>query len=200
MNNHADMVRVFIALDIPLSGKHLLTDIMGSLQQEISTGIRWVDPAGIHLTLKFLGDIKQGLVPDVMAAMVQACETATPFSLNLAGLGVFPNPRQPRVLWAGIDGDMKPLRSLQERVDAAVHGLGFSLERRDFKPHLTLGRVRNSVAQKRSSQIGSAIAYTTFKASDSWRVEEMHLVQSNLNPQGTTYTSMGAKPFRGDHG
>lgn len=166
----------------------------------LPTGIRWVDPAGIHLTLKFLGDIDQSLVQDVMGSIARACETATPFSLNLTGLGVFPNPRQPRVVWAGVGGDFGPLRSLQERVDAAVHDLGFALERRAFNPHLTLGRVRDNVAPKLRSQIGSTVTSSTFQASESWRVEETHLIQSNLSPQGATYTSLGSEPFRGDHG
>ncbi len=200
MTGRGDTVRVFIALDIPAVAKQRLADTVDTLKGSITHGMRWVDPAGIHLTLKFLGNINRGLVGDVKHAMERASETACPFSLCLSDVGVFPNSRQPRVLWAGVDGNLEPLQSLQEQVDAAMSELGFSLDNRPFNPHLTLGRVRDNVSPKQRSQIGSTVAATTVEASDSWCVEETHLIQSNLSPSGATYTSLGSEPLRGHVG
>jgi 2'-5' RNA ligase len=103
------------------------------------------------------------------------------------------------VLWAGVDGDLAVLGRLQQSVDEAIAapGLGFAKERRPFRPHLTLGRVRDGVSTTASQKIGAAITEAPPVTACSWPAEEIHLIRSTLTPQGAIYTSLGSAPLAG---
>ena len=137
-------IRVFVALLIPGESRAVLSGTIGRLQTQVPTGVKWVDPQGIHLTLKFFGNINSAWKEPVLEAMGDVGRQAAPFDLALSSLGVFPNERQPRVLWSGVNGDMEALGGLQEEVEQAMLALGFRREKRRFNPHLTIGRVRNT--------------------------------------------------------
>ena len=187
-------IRVFIALDIPAGAKQALADTIRRLQSAIPYGVRWVDPAGIHLTLKFLGNIDATLVEDIFKAMQCAAEgfRDESFHLQLSGLGLFPNERQARVLWAGINGNLDSLKSLQEKVDEAISGLGFPREKRSFNPHLTLGRVREGISASARRQVSAAFGAANLEPGDPWEVKEVHLIRSTLTPGGAIYTHLGS--------
>jgi RNA 2',3'-cyclic 3'-phosphodiesterase len=193
MNAPAGTLRVFIALDIPPEAKQALTHTITQLQSAIPSGVRWVDPAGIHLTLKFLGNIEAALADHVLAAMGQAAASfgSNPFHLALSHLGVFPNARQPRVLWAGAQGDLESLERLQIVVDEAVSPLGFAREQRPFRPHLTLGRVRDGAPPPALRAIGEAVTDIRLPPVAGWKVDTMYLIRSTLTPNGAIYTSLG---------
>ena len=196
--NTADTVRVFIALDIPTRDQESLTHAIGRLQSAIPNGVKWVDPGGIHLTLKFLGNVPLPMVEKLLTAMQQASDqfrAESPrkqFQLRLSGLGTFPNRQQARVLWAGAEGDLDSLAALQKLVDQAVATLGYSLEKRPFRPHLTIGRVRDSVPEQLRQSIGQAVAAAELPPTDFWKVDTLHLIRSNLTPSGAIYTSIGS--------
>ena len=193
MSSQAETVRVFVALDLPASAKDALRQTVAELRADLPGGVRWVDPAGIHLTLKFLGDVDAGIVGDLLGAMGNAAGDLEQASLrlSLSGLGVFPNAREPRVLWAGVDGDMGVLGTLQQSVDEAIAALGFPRERRPFRPHLTLGRVRDQTAPADRREIGLAMQRASLHAQESWPAREVHLIRSTLTPQGAIYSSIG---------
>jgi 2'-5' RNA ligase len=193
----ANTIRVFIALELPDEAKQKLDELILKLRAGLPGGVRWVDPSGIHLTLKFLGDIDPSSVADLLEAM-KSMPRATPrerLSLRLSGLGLFPNPEQPRVLWAGLDGDLAALRALQEKTEEAMSGLGFAPDRRPFNPHLTLGRVRAGVAADLRRQAGSAVTGMAMEDGEPWEPEAVHLIQSTLTPQGAVYTKLGSVPI-----
>ena len=200
MTGASNQVRVFVALDIPPGDKRRLTAAIARLQQSIPGGVRWVAPQGIHLTLKFLGNIDAGLMDSVQQAMARASVDSPRFALGLSGLGVFPNGRQPRVLWAGVGGDLDSLGALQARVAEQLSPLGFARERRPFNPHLTLGRVRDSAAPNQRQRIGEVVGNTRLEPGEAWEVNEIHLIRSRLTPQGARYTSMGSQPLGVPHG
>ena len=195
MTNRRNTRRVFIALDLPPSTKDSLRLTVQELQSDLQTGIRWVDPGGIHLTLKFLGEVEEGVVERVINSMGEASGRfpAPSIGLSLAGLGVFPNTWEPRVLWAGVTGEMEALLRLQMLVDEAMVGVGFPPERRPFRPHLTLGRVRDQVSQEDRRRIGSIVRSATLATVEKWEAREVHLIRSNLTPQGAIYDSIGQK-------
>ena len=188
-------LRLFVALDLPAGAKAALAATMGQLQSVIPAGVRWVNPAGIHLTLKFLGDTEAGLVTPLLAALGEAAAAGDtiPFPLHLDGLGVFPNPREPRVIYAGVGGDLDSLAQVQRQVEQAIVRLGFPREKRPFRPHLTLGRVRDGVAPAARRQIGDTIARQAAALSPeyAWTAGEILLIRSNLTPQGAVYTILG---------
>ena len=199
MNRRADTVRVFVAIDLPASAKDVLRQAVDNLQAELPDGIRWVRPEGIHLTLKFLGDVESARVADIQQAMERAASGFEPTSLRLelSGLGVFPNPREPRVLWAGVTGEMDALGHLQALVDDYLEAAGFARERRPFRPHLTLGRVRDQVAPAERRRIGQVVGDASLPSSVEWQVEEIHLIRSTLTPVGAIYDSIGMAPLIG---
>ncbi len=192
-----DSIRVFIALVLPPQAKEVLARTICALAQEISTGVRWVDPSGIHLTLKFLGNIQPAFTEQVFEAMTEAAqiEHSSTFQLSLSQLGVFPIPRRPRVLWAGIQGDLSVLAGLQARVEEAAGRIGFAPEQRPYRPHLTLGRVREGVSPPARLQIGKAVSEAKLEPSPTWLVDTLHLIQSDRRPEGATYTSLGSVPL-----
>ena len=199
-----DSIRVFIALVLPPQAKDVLAQTICALTQEISTGVRWVDPSGIHLTLKFLGNIQPALTEQVFEAMTRASKNKDSgsddsghFQLSLSQLGVFPNTRRPRVLWAGIQGDLNVLAGLQVRVEEATGRIGFAPELRPYRPHLTLGRVREGVTPPARLQIGQVVSDAKLERSPPWLVDSLHLIRSDRRPEGATYTSLGSVPLSG---
>lgn len=185
-------VRVFVALHISEAARQALTGAIASLDADIPQGVRWVDPKGIHLTVKFLGNIDAGLVEQVLDAMQKSARSSNPFSLELSGLGVFPNRRPPRVLWAGVGGDLDALDSLQRELESSLATQGFRREERGFNPHLTIGRFRNGVSRDQGQRIVDAVASIHLEPTPSWSVGALHLMRSTLTPQGALYDSLGA--------
>ena len=185
-------VRAFIAIHISMVASRALADVIERLRTAIPRGVRWVDPEGVHLTLKFLGNIDPGLTDQVLVGVQRSGQCSTPFQLHLAGLGMFPNDRRPRVLWAGVSGDLDALGELNERVEAAMSDLGFPKERRPFSPHLTIGRVREGFSSGQGPGIAEYVSAALIEPTEPWWVESLHLVRSNLTPRGADYTSLGS--------
>ena len=197
MKERPTTIRVFIALELPAEAKQALEGVIQKLRTNLPSNVRWVNPSGIHLTLKFLGDIDSTLVAEILEAMKYAAlaTQGERFSLRLSGLGLFPNPEQPRVLWAGLDGNLDALRALQEGVDEAMAKLGFAKERRPFSPHLTLGRVRDGATAALRRRVTSSLTTMQMEDGEPWVPESVHLIQSTLTPQGAQYTNLGSVPI-----
>jgi len=202
MNRNYDTVRVFVAIDLPETAKEALREAVADLQDSVPEGIRWVRPEGIHLTLKFLGDVSTARAGDIQEAMERAAREFGPggFRLALSGLGVFPNPREPRVLWAGVSGDIEALEHLQSLVDGCLEGAGFARERRPVRPHLTLGRVRDQVVPEERRRIGQAMRQASPPREVEWQVGEIHLIRSTLTSGGAIYDSIGSAPLMAQGG
>ena len=138
------MMRTFIAFKLPEEVIASLGELQTALKRQ-GLKLRWVRPDNIHLTLKFLGDIsveEMAVVKGIIGAVVQ---NQAVFSLAAKGLGVFPSVKKARVLWSGIHGDVKRLGELQSNLDRALAEMGFEPEKRVFRGHLTLGRVKGQV-------------------------------------------------------
>ncbi len=195
MSSSGGPIRVFIALPIPAVVKSALETVIRSLSVQAPIGVRWVGPAGMHLTLKFLGNVEPALVDGIVGAMRRPAAAVAPFRLHLSGLGMFPNERRPRVLWAGLDGDLASIRKLQEQIERAMSGLGFPLEGRPFSPHLTLGRVRDGVSGGVLRRIGAAVSSSSLGPAEPWQADSVHLVRSHLAPGGATYSTLATVPL-----
>ena len=194
MTSAKSQVRVFVALDLPRSVKDLLNEAMLRLEEDLPNVIRWMRPDGIHLTLKFLGDVDAGMVEPLLNAIgrVATLTEHSGFDLELTRLGMFPNAREPRVLWAGVGGDTAALDRLQQSVEETISALGFPPERRPFRPHLTIGRVRDQANAGDRANIGARVSEAALGKCPPWTVGELHLIQSNLTPTGAFYSSLGA--------
>ncbi len=191
------MVRAFIAVGVPESAKRILGTVIQDLKRKRVTGVRWVNPKGIHATLKFLGDIEPESIERIMAGMDRACRGSAPLTVRLSGAGAFPNTRGPKVLWVGLSGDMAQFKTLQTAIDSEMHSvLGLDIETRRFNPHLTLGRVREGVLPAGQRDIGKVLESFKMKESPAWTVDRVHLIQSTLTPDGPIYETLGSRMLR----
>jgi RNA 2',3'-cyclic 3'-phosphodiesterase len=187
----AETWRMFIALELPPDVLDHVSGIQNTLKQDTPPrAVRWVRPAGIHLTLKFLGDVAVLKRDSLQAALKRAVGDRSKFTLSAGGLGCFPNPRRPRVVWTGVQGDTEALHALHHAVEEHIVPLGFPTEKRPFNPHLTLGRVRREANRSTAQRIGQLITDTPIPSSLAWTVHGVSLIRSELKPTGAEYTQL----------
>jgi 2'-5' RNA ligase len=179
-----DRTRSFIAIEIPKKTKRELIALARSLRKG---GIRasWLREPALHLSLRFLGDITTDERAAIESGLDEVCARTAPFALMVEGVGVFPNPRAPRVLWAGVSGDVDALQSLAEAVEDLARSAGLEPVRKRFNPHITLARFRNPIANEALNDVlhehaafdGGAIP-----------VDRVSLFKSELRPEGANHT------------
>ena len=184
-------LRTFIALPLPAEWTEVLTEAMDELRDGIPGGVRWVNPSGIHLTLKFLGATDADLAPRIVSQLADKLEGVNPPTLSLSSLGTFPGRSAPRVIWAGVAGDADGLDDLFRRVEDTATALGWPGEHRPFRPHLTLGRVREQATAAQRRTVTDTIAGAALPSVPEWRVDTVRLYRSELTPQGAIYSSLG---------
>ena len=187
----------FIAVDPP---DQVVDDLRRAATHIRRVGIRnlrTVRPEGIHLTLKFLGDIEISQIEPVIVAMKKAAQVVQSFKLHLRETGAFPNFQRPRVLWAGVDGEMESLRTLQQSIEKAVEGLGVEAERREYNPHLTLGRIRGGASEEEGQKVAQTLLDTNLDESLSIPVDSISLMRSTLTPTGAVYDRLGSAQLSG---
>lgn len=185
-----DTLRTFIAIPLPEPVIRLAGDVQDRLR-DAGLRLKWVRPASIHLTLQFLGDVARGQVPEIESTLARAVAGQGSFCLRARHIGVFPGMRRPRVLWLGLDGQIDQLLKIQQRLGAQLNCIGFPPEKRPFKGHLTLGRVK--------SRIDPRLLQTALSAVDAesqpFTVETICLFQSDLKPTGAVYTRLAEYPL-----
>ena len=183
-----DNIRAFIAVVLPQPIKTCLAQLQLDLGAKQDTSVKWVNPDGIHLTLKFLGNTTAELVPHIIDAMTASIKNISPFLLRIGELGAFPNTRSPRVTWVGLNGDIIKLKELQRHIDQALAPLGFPKETRPFSPHLTLGRIRASASLKERLRLGEILSSIKSKNRPSFHVNTISLMRSELTTKGAIYS------------
>jgi 2'-5' RNA ligase len=142
-------MRLFAALPLSGGAQRELADLIRAYERT-DWPVRWVRDAGLHLTVKFFGETGPARVPEIEAALQGACRGAAAIPLMARDLGAFPNLEAPRVLWAGYDAD-PALELLAHRLEQGCAALGFPLEGRPFRPHVTIGRLREGRSLARSA-------------------------------------------------
>lgn len=157
--------------------------------------MRWVHPDSIHLTLEFLGDLQPARVPDLAAMLDRVCPAQCSFWLRVGGLGCFPDPRRPRVLWVGLEEPTGSLQRLQGAVRKGCAGLGLEVEKRAFSPHLTLGRVRREAGPEAADFAGRVLGAPEALTAGEVAAEAVHLYRSELRPAGAVYTRLHSAPL-----
>ncbi|NLE52367.1 MAG: RNA 2',3'-cyclic phosphodiesterase [Chloroflexi bacterium] len=193
----AEMLRLFVAITLPSAILESLAAIQQRLSADTPHGVvRWVDPRGIHLTLKFLGDAPAAQQPELERALDHAAGEQQPFELVLSELGCFPSERRPRVVWVGLAGALPELHALRDDVERTITPLGYPTEDRPFSPHLTLGRVRREASASQASLLGGQVVRSKQMETRAWRVSSVSLMQSELSPGGATYTELHRVRFR----
>jgi RNA 2',3'-cyclic 3'-phosphodiesterase len=190
MATEDERVRLFVALPAPdavVAAAGLARAALG----DVGRAARWVEPANLHLTVQFLGATPPALTAPLGAALAAAAGAGAPFALRTGGLGLFPAPTRPRVIWLGLTGQLEALRGLHAAVLAATAPLGFAAEARPFAPHLTLGRVRDGATPEERARLGRLVGAARPPAPAAWPVADLVLVSSRLGRAGPTYRVVG---------
>ncbi len=189
------MTRTFIALEQDESLQRHLNETMLRLAQALPR-LKWVDPASVHLTLAFLGELTDEQLADAMQAGDEAARQIAPFRYRLAQLGTFGSPRQPRVVWAGVDEPTGKLARLQRILNRELEQRGFEMEARPFSPHLTLARIKEPLQAAELQTLQRLLADKELHApSPYYRVRHVSVMKSELSRAGAKYTSLRDCPL-----
>jgi 2'-5' RNA ligase len=188
--------RAFIAIELPPELKNELTALETQLKKHSPPVIKWVDPASIHITLKFLGDTSDAIIDKLSLAMAESVVGITPFVLETRQLGAFPSIDRPKVIWVGVSGEMDKLARLRDNIEKNAEALGFKREPQSFNPHLTLGRVRDGVRPDEIQRIGKLIGETSFTALHNIDVKQINLLKSQLTSAGAIHTIIGTMKLK----
>jgi 2'-5' RNA ligase len=181
-------MRCFVAIDLSPAVRAALGDAQATLRAACARAdVRWAAPTQFHLTLKFLGQVADERVPEVAAALAPVAGATAPIVLAAAGLGGFPSPSRPRVLWTGVRAGVAELGVLAAAIDRALAPLGFPLEGRPFRGHVTIGRVRSP---KGLGRLAAALRRAAEVQLGSWTAREVVLYQSKLRPTGAVYEAV----------
>lgn len=186
-------IRSFIAIELSDEARAALADLQNRLKRAtLAQAVRWTAPESIHLTLHFLGDIAPDTVSQISSLLEQTAAACPPFTLTLGGLGCFPNTRRPRIVWIGVSGQTDILTRLHGELGQKLKTLGFTLDTRPYSPHLTLGRVKDTIPQRQLAQLGQALEQVqpTVGQLAALPVSEINLMKSELKPAGAVYTRL----------
>jgi len=191
-----EQIRSFIAVELPVELKLALARLQDKLKSGSRAPVKWVDPDSVHLTLKFLGNIDSGIVSKITSVLEEAVRGTHPFSVEVSGLGVFPNIRRVQVVWVGLTGEVEKFGQLQQRIETGLIPLGFAAESRSFTPHLTVGRVRDYVTPDERQNLGQLVTSTVFEAKYKVNVDAVHLIKSQLTREGPIYSKISTVALR----
>lgn len=157
-------------------------------------GLRWVRPEQIHLTLKFLGNVPQDRMEDLVTAIREACRGVGPFRLRAEHAGFFPNEHRPRVIWVAIGGETEPLGALQQAIECAA--LSFAEEQADhpYSPHLTLARVKR-LHTRETQALNEHVQSLKGQSFGEWTAVKAELVRSEPTRASNLYTCLAEIPL-----
>jgi len=186
-------VRCFVAIDPPAGVRAAIAAVQGAVRAAAGAAdVRWVDPAAVHLTLKFLGEVAEGRTPGVVEALRMVGAGGCSLALAVGGVGAFPSPRRARVVWIGVTAGAPGLARLAAAVDRGLAGMGFVPEVRAFSGHLTIGRVRSAHSLGR---LAAAIEGAARDQIGTWTARELVLYRSHLRPAGAVHEVLARLPL-----
>jgi len=176
-------MRLFIAIELSDEVRSALAEVQRSLHRW-SSMVRWIEPAQLHMTLKFLGEVAEEKAAAISEALVRAAGAVATFELSLAECGCFPPRGQVRIVWVGAKDETGRLISLVENIERETEEPGFVRENRPFSPHLTVGRVREDASGGKVREAVQAAKVTPV----SQRISQVTLMCSRLSPKGSSYS------------
>ncbi|KPA19465.1 2'-5' RNA ligase [Candidatus Magnetomorum sp. HK-1] len=179
-------IRTFIACPIPQVQMQKITRIQERLKK-YRWKARWTPVANIHLTLSFLGDIHLYQQTKIEKALKPLTLSQNAFKFHLGNLGVFPSPNRPNVMWLGLSGDVQALITFQKKVQSALEPLGFPVDKRPFKAHLTIGRFKGHIPK---DQLAEALCMDIISENCQFCCDRMVFYQSILSSKGACYNAL----------
>jgi RNA 2',3'-cyclic 3'-phosphodiesterase len=176
-------MRAFIAVNLPANIKQDIGEIIERIRHADPLA-RWVPPENLHVTVKFLDEIRQDQIRPIIGALTLAIGEHSSFELRLGGFGFFPNERKARIFWVGIESGFDTLKSLARAIDHQIASLGFAPETRPFSAHITLARLREPGPVDRLAKAAAHVPYL----SEPIPITQMDLMRSVLSPNGASYS------------
>ena len=177
-------IRSFVAVEVSREVREEVRAFVEARGSGIR-GLRWVKPENLHLTVKFLGDVPEGRLPEVGSALEEAAAGHCPLRLDFRGAGVFPPRGRPRIVWIDLAAGGAGMAALREDVERSLEPLGFPPETRPFSPHLTIGRARSL---EDPAALTLALAEVGEKRWGASVADRVHLMRSDLFPTGPRYS------------
>ncbi len=184
------MIRCFLAINLSSELKEFIKKSLIKWRT-INCKVKWVQPENCHITLKFLGNIPSSQLVEINNTIESATKNFGDFELSLSSPGIFPSPNRPRILWLGLDGEVKKLAKLQNIIDTSLKEFGFEAEKKGFIPHITVGRIKRSPLNVNIDPF----LKSSLPNNCSFKVKEFYLMQSTLTPKGPIYTKLRAFPL-----
>ncbi len=191
-DSSTEKLRLFIAIQIP----ELVRDEIIRVQQELQPLVprnvaRWAKSDQLHLTLRFLGDVPADGVEDLKKSVNAVCRNARPLSLRAEGVGFFPNPHSPRVIWVGISDREGRLGDLQKQIETAAGPFSSEPGGKNFTGHVTLGRLKNPRPAD-TRKLAARAHLLEKRRFGKWPAHEIEIIRSELSPAGARHTSLAA--------
>jgi 2'-5' RNA ligase len=178
------LIRSFLAIELPKLILKKIEEVQRDLRST-RADVRWVNPEKIHLTLKFFGNIEESRIDPIFKSIEEPIRNTPPYSIEVKGVGAFPQLRNPRVIWIGLVNGKGILTSFQKQIETQLEKIGFQTENRPFHPHLTLGRMKSS--RGKEEMVGRMEKHREEEFGD-FRGES-DLFKSDLKPSGPVYNS-----------
>lgn len=175
-------MRLFIALPLPEDIEEALSKTIFAFKQK-GGKVKWVAPKNIHLTLKFLGEVGEDRVVKIKSALDDIAQKYPPISTSVNKIGAFPNLGRPKIIWAGLEGETDRMEKIAGEIENTMEKLGFEKENRRFKPHLTLGRIKDSRGMEELTDYLKNYSLDPMPLS----IDRIVLFKSTLMPRGPIY-------------
>jgi len=182
------LLRCFIAIEIPETIKKSIAAIIDNLKK---SDVKWVSEENIHITLQFLGETEESLIPDIKGALYKILAPYSHFYIKIADVGCFPSGKRPRVIWVGIK-ESQSLINLYKDISNEMVKFGYQKEERGFTPHVTIGRVKSNRNMRELLSRLDELKVTDFP---DFEVQDIKLMKSELKPSGAKYYSLAEIPF-----
>ncbi|MFC1658834.1 RNA 2',3'-cyclic phosphodiesterase [Candidatus Omnitrophota bacterium] len=186
-------MRTFIAIVLSQEIKAFLSNIEEELKQA-RADVKWVEPDNIHLTLKFLGEIKEDRALEVQSVLAEVAQSNSPFSLYLSAIGAFPKLEYPRTIWIGVTSE-QPVLKIAEALEKGMLKIGMPAESRSFSAHITLGRVRSALNRKSLIEKIESFNKGLPACGPELKVSTLTLFKSTLTPHGPVYETLLSSPL-----
>ena len=184
--------RTFCAIELSAEVRAQLHDHVRRLREAVpEAAASWSKPENVHLTLKFFGNVPKQKLTRISDAAVRVSKQFASFEIGIGGVGVFPKPSRPQVLWIGVEDPSGRLTELQRRVEEECAKEGFAKEDRAYKPHLTLARLRHPDGARKLAETHLQTKFSVINVP----VTEFVVFRSQLSPKGSTYTAISKHGF-----
>ncbi len=193
----ADTLRLFVAISLPDPVKDEIEKAQRHLRSAFpGKSVRWTKREQFHLTLKFLGNVRQTRVSELISALREACMPLSELQVRVEGMGFFPDARFPRVLWVGVRDRKNLLFRLHEVVEAGVSRVTGERPDERFTAHVTLGRIER-IRRQDTETLAELVAPISKLSFGEWTANKIELIRSQLSSSGSRYTTLATIPLCG---